>query len=781
MNYVYGKVSFHYNECGLYTCRGGMPNYSTDHCSEGNFNAAALSGAGLRFLSWTLTLAGFAMVPIDSPAVNVEPGGNRASTKSAAGPERLAGVSTYSDRSEVLTESHLFEVTGQVMDTDGTTVSGVQVYMVPTNTQLRIDNGQISVAEGCLENVTDSKGMFTFPRRYEVFDILAFDDHGFVYSKDYGVAEAYPLTLQPYGRISGGIPLGSHESENQTASVYMNYPVDYGDRAPRIVWTVDTDRRPDGSFLMSRVPGGIGCIGRHVQASNRDSKVHSARSVRVNPGSTTIVDVGGRGRPVIGRIFPLTNEFSESSWTYSIGRISTIGARPGTTESLTEKTRNQTRFYECIVGENGELRAEHVRSGHYVLHVSAVTKYPKQPCGGKTIGSLEFAFVVPPMPDGRSNTPLDLTPLEIDLRRFRYGTEPVIPPAVMRNRNPDNRLRALERYGGSAEVELAVERALRWLKVNQDEDGAWSGGATKGAMTALGVLTLLAHGETPSSEEFGDTVERGIWFLVNDQEESGRFSSRDERDYTHPICAYALSEAFTLTGIPEVGDAAKKAIELIIKGQHSTGGWNYNLNAVDRDDTSYMAWCAQALKAASLADLDLPGTERAMRSAISGFMKNANRGGGFGYVQPRGPYELTGAGVLCLQLLGAASDPHVQRGLLLLETRTCKWDHYPGSYPLYYWYYETQARFHEGNSSWKIWNHQFSPTLIANQAVETGKYSWNGETYDIGSWTSPSATEDYGKVYGTTLCAMMLQVYYRYLPTFALPDTKSDAPVTASK
>ena len=33
-------------------------------------------------------------------------------------------------------------------------------------------------------------------------------------------------------------------------------------------------------------------------------------------------------------------------------------------------------------------------------------------------------------------------------------------------------------------------------------------------------------------------------------------------------------------------------------------------------------------------------------------------------------------------------------------------------------YYETQARFHEGNSSWNTWNAQFSPTLITNQDVE---------------------------------------------------------------
>jgi hypothetical protein len=758
-----------------------MPDLSSDDNAQGDINNVARCRVVLCQVVWTLTLVGLVLCSIDASAVSVEPGGDRVSRKSASESVIPAIVSAYDGSSGALREPQYIEIAGLVMDTDGTSVSGVQVCIVPTNRLLRISDGHVSVDDGCLVKVTDTQGQFTFPSHHEDFDIVAFDNHGFAYLKDCNVGEVQRVTLQPYGRISGAIPLKSHESKKQVASVSMNFPPDINSDLPRVVWTVNAERGADGSFLMLRVPGGIGFISKYVWTAEGDRNVNSATGVRVDPGSTTIVDVGGRGRPVIGRIFPMTNEFSESSWTYGIGRIRATDFRPNTAESRADMTQNQSLFYECLVGEDGTLRAEHVRSGRYVLHVSAVKRGSGQPYGGKTIGSLEYAFVVPPMPDGRSNTPLDLSPLELDLRIIRRAAEPVIPPAIMRNRNPDNRRTASSRYGGSEAAEYAVERALRWLKVNQGEDGAWSGGAVKGAMTALGVLTFLAHGETPASEEFGDAVERGIWFLVSDQEETGRFTSRDERDYTHPICAYALSEAFTLTGITEVGEAAERAIELIIKGQHGTGGWNYNLNSVNRDDTSYMAWCAQALKAASIAGINVPGTDSAMRLAINGFMKNANRGGGFGYVQPRAPYELTGAGVLCLQLLGAAGDPHVKRGLLLLETRTCIWDHFPGSYPLYYWYYETQARFHEGNISWKVWNHQFSPTLIANQDVEPGKYTWNGVAYDIGSWNSPSAVEAYGKVYSTTLCAMMLQVYYRYLPTFALPATENDAPLTASK
>ena len=54
---------------------------------------------------------------------------------------------------------------------------------------------------------------------------------------------------------------------------------------------------------------------------------------------------------------------------------------------------------------------------------------------------------------------------------------------------------------GDANTERAVMKALRWLKLHQQPDGSWPG--VKPASTGLAILTYLAHGETPSSPEFG--------------------------------------------------------------------------------------------------------------------------------------------------------------------------------------------------------------------------------------------------------------------------------------
>lgn len=367
---------------------------------------------------------------------------------------------------------------------------------------------------------------------------------------------------------------------------------------------------------------------------------------------------------------------------------------------------------------------------------------------------------------------------------------PIKMTGIFGSRTPGARGTALGRYGGGGgggagglATEHAVYLALRWLKKNQNSDGSWE--KVKPAMTGLGLLTFLAHGETPESEEFGPTVERAIKWLIDNQGADGMFAGRDEHNYSHPIAAYALCEAFVLTKIPMVKTAAEKAIDLIIKGQNAAGGWDYNMKPSARDDTSYMGWCAQALKAAKLCGIENEGLEPAMMKAVLGFKKNYGvnaNGGYFGYTEPA-DHGLTGTGALCLQLLGASKSQEVRESLRGLQRATCNWEG-GGTYNQnYYWYYITQAKFHEGGAAWNAWNKLFSPTLVKNQtviskAIEDAK----GNLVDIGFWDMTKELSGYtdGAVMNTCLATLQLQVYYRYLPTFKTLDDVEEAPSSLS-
>ncbi len=99
-------------------------------------------------------------------------------------------------------------------------------------------------------------------------------------------------------------------------------------------------------------------------------------------------------------------------------------------------------------------------------------------------------------------------------------------------------------------------------------------------MTGLAILTYLAHGDKPGdSEEFGDTIMKGLEFLMNGQNKnSGRYPNMDGHEYSHPIATYAMCEAYGMTLNPNVKASAELAMRPIIKGQHPTGGWNYKMD-----------------------------------------------------------------------------------------------------------------------------------------------------------------------------------------------------------
>lgn len=339
------------------------------------------------------------------------------------------------------------------------------------------------------------------------------------------------------------------------------------------------------------------------------------------------------------------------------------------------------------------------------------------------------------------------------------------------------------------ESEQAVIRALRWLKKNQQADGSWP--KNKVAMTGLAVLTFLSHSETPAtSPEFGETVQRGIQFLMSAQEADGRFKYSDAHEYSLPIAAYALSEAYCMIQHPDIKDAADRAIHVLVTGQNSSGGWDYNMKGSERNDTSVMSWCAQALKAAHLANAyrDKPALAAAMKKAVRGFRENYQSGGGFGYDKP-GAGGLSAAGVLCLQLLGAGGESEARATLALMDAWTPAFlvadAKGPGGNIQYYYYYATQAKFHTGGKRWTSWWNKLWRLYVRAQKIEKGAYTDpQGRPQEIGWWENTDANTD-RPVMDTCLAAIQLMVNYRNLWTTharaVKPDAAETKPVAATR
>ncbi|HMP77585.1 MAG TPA: terpene cyclase/mutase family protein [Kiritimatiellia bacterium] len=365
-----------------------------------------------------------------------------------------------------------------------------------------------------------------------------------------------------------------------------------------------------------------------------------------------------------------------------------------------------------------------------------------------------------------ADTPNQTEDASMDLAQLNIlnDSSPLVMKGLFAGRSAAGRESGLAKHAGrwAQVVDASVKRALEWLKRNQAADGSW--GPNKPAMTGLGLLTFLAHGETTSSKEYGQTIEKAIRFLLSIQNDKGEFAPASQSaSYAHPIATYAISEAYGLTRIPDLKPAMEKAIDVLLKGQQPGGSWDYSWNKGARRDTSVAGWCIQALKAGFIAGAENPGLKEAMDRASKDIFSAHNSDTGLFFYSGRagGTISMTSVGVLSLQLLGHARSPQARAGLQALAGTKCDYRQ-PPSWPMYTWYYMTQAKFHSGGPIWTQWNNQFAPELTKNQNPD-------------GSWTSAGQNfvgdghgreTNYGLVYSTTLAALTLQVYYRFLPTY---------------
>ena len=330
------------------------------------------------------------------------------------------------------------------------------------------------------------------------------------------------------------------------------------------------------------------------------------------------------------------------------------------------------------------------------------------------------------------------------------------------------RTQKIKAGGGSGETEKAVLAALRWLKEHQNKDGSWGGAE---AISALGLLSFLGHGETPDSEEFGATVTKAITYAVSTVGSDGYIKSHNM--YCQGAVTLALSEAYGMTQSPVVKEPLERLINGILEAQkvkktnpNDQGGWRYTPQDLSAD-TSVTGWLVMGLKSARIAGLQVP--DEAYQKASKYLWNMYDPAGGFGYSTPGRTANMTAVGVLCQVFLGHGDNPKIKKSLDFIKQQKVDWGKDSG-FGLYGWYYMTQAMFQGGGAYWEYWNKQIRDTLVKAQATD-------------GHWDAPgggkSRENTFGPVYSTTLCCLSLEVYYRYLPIYQDMEHKSGSSASA--
>ena len=370
----------------------------------------------------------------------------------------------------------------------------------------------------------------------------------------------------------------------------------------------------------------------------------------------------------------------------------------------------------------------------------------------------------------RVTTPVELGPAEAATHAGAVGAE----GGLAGLRSPGGRRSAGEARGATSASEAAVDRALEWFVRHQRSDGAWSleyrskqckaecdhaGTLATGrvAATSLALLPFLGAGHTHRQGNYRAQVARGLKFLERVVESEGHAAEPNGGGmYAHALATIVLCEAYAMTGDRALMRQAQRAVHFIAASQDPLGGgWRYVPG--QPGDTSAVGWQLMALKSGHMSYIRVsPDTV----AHASRFLDSVQLDGGAeygylpGYLESRG--STTAIGLLSRMLLGWKRD---ESGLVEGVRRLGMTGPSPNDY--YYNYYATQVMHHYEGPAWAQWNAKLRDQLVTAQSKRG---------HSAGSWYVEGGFDGHqsigGRLYCTSLAAMTLEVYYRYLPLY---------------
>lgn len=329
-------------------------------------------------------------------------------------------------------------------------------------------------------------------------------------------------------------------------------------------------------------------------------------------------------------------------------------------------------------------------------------------------------------------------------------------------------------------VASAVDRALRWLAKQQNEDGSWTGdvgfklnqnyevereAVHHVGVTALCGMAFLAGGHLPGRGEYGKTLTKATDFVLSCADEQGFIARDGTRMYSHAFSTLFLAEVAGMSRRSDLRDRLQHAVDLIVQSQNSYGSWRYEPFAVE-SDMSITVCQIMALRAARYIGIKVPKStiDRAVKYVKDSFVTEDFRfdfpednyyflrRGSFRYQQTdntRSSYALTAAGIASLYNAGVYSNEILDESLEVL------WQSYdyvrdmPEHYFFWYGnYYAVQAFYIAGDRWWPRYWERIRTQLLKNQSRD-------------GNWRN---TVGPGDAFSTAIASIILQVNYRYLP-----------------
>jgi hypothetical protein len=288
------------------------------------------------------------------------------------------------------------------------------------------------------------------------------------------------------------------------------------------------------------------------------------------------------------------------------------------------------------------------------------------------------------------------------------------------------------------------ERVHVFLHIKQAPDGRWMSedGTLDGDIitTSLAILAYLGNGETHNMGIFKKNVRAGFRFLEKHMKVNGGFS---DNTLAQAMSVWAVGEAYAMSLDGTFKKMAEASIRNLIARQLPDGGFP-EVSDGDASDPRATFYSVRGLMAAKAGGLDVPReifkkTKEYLLSLIS---------------REKDPHLLAGAAITAIICGCRLNHPTMKPALDTIQQHLPSWD---DERDVEYIYWGTFAKNQQGYEPWKEWYKAMKKTLLDNQKKEDHIFA--------GSWdpVMGPASRKYGRAYTTAMCALALEIYYRYV------------------
>ena len=402
-------------------------------------------------------------------------------------------------------------ITGTIVDTSGKAVADAKVFLINVGDWMLMENGTIdsSYENSCPHVNSDHAGRFSLPPQKDNFAILVVSNSGTTSITRDQLAQHPALQLEPWAKLHGTVYVGGKPASKIDVTANSDViTIEDGTQIGSRQYSFTTDQ--DGHFELPRVSPGPLILKRTMPNHSPGRMWYvSLAKIDVKPGADDNLNLG-QGISITGQLQIPTGK----QWMIRQSR-------------LEPKGQPHAEGWENVeVLPDGQIRADGLQPGDYVLHIALHEFPPNNECGwGKLVGEYQ--------------KDISITTAESQLNVGTIEPQPIVGPELkVGDASPDFTVQTLD----GKTLHLAD---LKGKTVLLD---FWAGWCTPCVEEIPNLVKIKsAYGSDPNFTMIGISLDEN-------EKELRRFIKLENIDWTQSMVSIdsATVQAYGATAIPAI-------------------------------------------------------------------------------------------------------------------------------------------------------------------------------------------------------------------------------------